>query len=110
MRAFGCEDVANCDRCVLNLFVARERGPLGLLRLAGAALLRRLGSAGTRGFEAICLESFEIAARGRRLPVSVDGEVVDMALPLRFSVRRGGLKVLMPLAGGGEGSRVKGEG
>ena len=85
------------DRCVLNVFVARATGPVGLARLLVASLLRRLDK--VREFEVMCLTELKVATRRRRLVVSVDGEVVEMRSPLKYSVRRGGLKVIVVASG-----------
>ena len=44
----------------------------------------------------MALPELAISTRGRTARVSVDGEVVDMETPLRYRVRRGGLKVIVP--------------
>lgn len=51
----------------------------------------------TGRIESILAREVEIRPRRRRIPVSVDGEVVYERRPLRFTVRRGALKVLRPV-------------
>jgi diacylglycerol kinase family enzyme len=95
MKVFGLENVSHVDRSVLNVYVARAKGPVGLVRLLLASAFRRLDN--LREFETISQQSVRIDVRRRRaLPVSIDGEVVAMKTPLEYAVRRGGLKVVVP--------------
>ncbi len=95
MEVFGVEDVSYPERGVLNVYVARTRGPLGLLALILRALVRRLGDA--RSFETLVLPEVTLEA-GRRLLVSIDGEVTAMRTPLHYRIRRRGLRVVRPVA------------
>ena len=99
MKVFGVETASYPGRHVLNVYVAKARGPVSLIRLTVAALFRRLDTANARDFEVLPLPALRINLRRRRLPVSIDGEVVEMETPLEYRVRRGGLKVIAP--GGG---------
>jgi diacylglycerol kinase family enzyme len=95
MKVFGVENVSHTDRSILNVYVARATGPIGLVRLLLASAVRRLDN--LREFETICQPSVRIAVHRRRsLPVSIDGEVVELKTPLEYGVRRGGLRVVVP--------------
>jgi diacylglycerol kinase family enzyme len=96
MQVFGVNNISHPSRDVLNVYVARATGPVAVLRLLLAALFRRLNTAHVRDFEALALPALRIDLRRRKLPVSIDGEVVEMRTPLDYRVRRGGLKVLVP--------------
>jgi diacylglycerol kinase family enzyme len=96
MRLFGVEAVSHAHRSMLNIYVAKATGPVGVVRLLIAAMLRRLDTANARDFEAHRLTELSIGLRRRRLAVSIDGEVVDMTPPLRYRILRGKLKVLAP--------------
>jgi diacylglycerol kinase family enzyme len=79
----------------LSLYVAHRTGRLGLLRLVLSALLGRLRRA--RDFDALEAEEVWVETRRpRRLPVATDGEVTVMTTPLRYRVRPGALKVIVP--------------
>jgi diacylglycerol kinase family enzyme len=51
----------------------------------------------TGRIESILAREIEINPRRRRIPVSIDGEVVQERAPLHFRVQRGALKVLRPV-------------
>src|SRR5215218_5753655 len=95
MKVFGLENVSYTDRSVLNVYVARATGPIGLVRLLLASAFRRLDN--VREFETISQQSVRINVHRRRnVTVSIDGEVVEMKTPLEYGVRRAGLKVVVP--------------
>jgi len=96
MQVIGVETVSHPDRSMLNVYLARSTRWFGLAWLIVRALFRRLNTA--RNFEAIALRELAVSTRRRVERVSVDGEVVDMKTPLRYRVRRGGLKVIAPQA------------
>jgi diacylglycerol kinase family enzyme len=78
----------------LNVYIARHTGRLGLLKLALRALVGRL-------HEAADLEVFSAAqvlveTHRRRIRVATDGEVTGMDSPLRFRIRPGALRVIVP--------------
>ena len=54
------------------------------------------------GFEAILATELTIAARSRRLSVSLDGELTILDSPLRYQIRRQALRVMVPA---GKGAR-----
>ena len=94
MQVFGVQNLSYSDRGLLNVYLARSTTWLGLTWLVVRALFRRLDNA--KNFESMALPELAISTRGRTARVSVDGEVVDMETPLRYRVRRGGLKVIVP--------------
>jgi diacylglycerol kinase family enzyme len=81
----------------LAVYVARPTGWAGLLRLALQALLRRLR--GERSLHLMCAGEARVETRRRRIPVALDGEVLNLETPLHFARRRAALKVIVP--GGG---------
>ncbi len=78
----------------LSLYVAHRTGRLGLLRLAVRALFGRLRQA--KDFDALCAKEIRIETRHRRLRVATDGEITVMNTPLRYQVRAGSLRVIVP--------------
>ncbi len=79
----------------LSVYIARDVGRLGLLRLAVRALAHRLRD--EKDFDALFVEEIAIETPRRRLRVSTDGEVTLMSPPFRYRVRRGALRVVVPL-------------
>ncbi|HEY3121280.1 MAG TPA: diacylglycerol kinase family protein [Vicinamibacteria bacterium] len=82
------------DKGELSVYVARNTGRFGILRLGLSALLGRLDQA--RDFEATCVPELDLEARRTVIHLAVDGEVVPMSLPIRFRVRERALRVLAP--------------
>ena len=80
----------------LWVYVARDRGRFGFVRLAWRALLGRLDE--EKDFEARETPFVEIRERrpGRRIFLATDGELTEMRDPLRFTSRPGALTVLAP--------------
>lgn len=90
----GCR--ARIDAGKLSLYLTRHRGSRwGLLKLAAKALLGTLRQA--TEFEALTATDFLIETRRRRLKVAMDGEVTVMATPLRYRIRPGALRVIVPV-------------
>lgn len=85
----GCLDAGK-----LNVYVTRQMGRLGLLRLAAMALLGRLREA--RDLEVFSAGEILVETRRRRVRVAMDGEVARMDAPLRFRIRPGALRVIVP--------------
>lgn len=83
------------DRGELWLYVLRDTGRFGLLRLAARALLGRLRQ--SRDFEALGLPDLMVEDRRGEIPVAVDGEVLRMATPVRYRVRPRDLRVMVPV-------------
>ena len=103
MEVFGVANVSYPDRGVLNVYLARSTSRLGLIGLIIRAAFRRLNNA--KGFESLVLPEVTILTGGRHVRVSIDGEIADLETPLRYRVRRGGLKVIRPAEkpdGGGQ--------
>jgi diacylglycerol kinase family enzyme len=94
MQVFGLAHVSYPGRGVLNVYLARSTTWLGLAWLVVRAAFRRLDSAAD--FESMSFTELAISTRHRTARVSIDGEVAHMAPPLRYRVRRGGLRVIVP--------------
>lgn len=78
----------------LALYVAKHRSAWGMARLMAGLLLGRWQR--DQELEAFRLESFTVATLRRRLRVANDGEVEPMTAPLRYRIRKGALRVLVP--------------
>jgi len=87
----------------LSIYLTRNGGRMGLLRLAFRALLGRLEQ--DRDFQSVVLPEVEIRTRRRSLRVSLDGEVVQMASPMRYIIRPRALRVLAPMPDAAAGAR-----
>jgi diacylglycerol kinase family enzyme len=85
---------ARLDGGVLQLCIAPGVDRAGMLRIVGAALAGRL--ADVEAFEAQTLPALTISGRTPRLGVSLDGEMTTLTSPLRYQIRRGVLRVLVP--------------
>jgi diacylglycerol kinase family enzyme len=83
------------DKGELSVYVARNAGRFGILRLGLSALMGRLDQA--RDFEATCVPELDLEAARRVIHLAVDGEVLPMTLPIRFRVRERALRVIAPL-------------
>jgi diacylglycerol kinase family enzyme len=94
MNLFSLGTRANLDGGELSLYLTRNTGRMGLLRLAFLALLGRLEQA--RDFRSFTLPEVEIRTGRRSLRVSLDGEVVKMSSPIRYRLRPRALRVLTP--------------
>jgi diacylglycerol kinase family enzyme len=82
------------NRGQLCLFMPHHGGRLGLLGLALRALFRRLR--GTKDFDELVAEAMVVETHQKRPHVAVDGEVTRMDAPLRYRVRPGALRVIVP--------------
>jgi diacylglycerol kinase family enzyme len=82
------------DRGTLAVYVTRNTGRLGLLRLALRALLGRLEQ--DRDFHSLRLPELRIESRRRALTVAVDGELMRCAPPINYRIRARELRVLAP--------------
>jgi diacylglycerol kinase family enzyme len=85
-----CLDAGN-----LSLYILHRTGRMGLVRLALTSLFGRLRQA--RDFDAFCTGEATIETRRPRVLVAFDGEVEMMDSPLRYSIRPGALRVLVPV-------------
>jgi len=95
MRLFSLGTRTSLQGGELSIYLTRNTGRMGLLRLFVRALLGRLEQG--RDFRSVMLPEVEIRTRRRSLRVSLDGEVVRMASPLRYSIRPRALRVLTPM-------------
>ena len=78
----------------LSLYVAPRAGRLAALSLPVRALLGTLHR--YEQFESHCGQEMTIALRHQRVPAGIDGEVVELESPLRFTIKAGALRVIVP--------------
>jgi diacylglycerol kinase family enzyme len=69
-------------------------GRFGLLRMALGALFGRLSQ--EKDFVSLCIDEIQIESRRGRLRVATDGEVSMLETPLRYRIRKGALRVIVP--------------
>ena len=79
----------------LWVYLARDAGRLGFVRLALRALAGRLDD--SRDFQGIGVQQVVVEDRRRVLKVAFDGEVCHVAPPLRYRIRPRALRVLVPV-------------
>jgi diacylglycerol kinase family enzyme len=91
MESFGIVGRECLEARRLTLYITRPLGPLALGRLAVRAFFR--GLRGADEFEAICAAEILVGLRRSRVRVALDGEVRELATPLRYRMRRDALKV-----------------
>ncbi|MEC5163819.1 MULTISPECIES: diacylglycerol/lipid kinase family protein [unclassified Janthinobacterium] len=101
MQGFNIGERARLDAGQLSLYVAQRPGRLGLVRLAFHALSGRLAE--QKDVDVLLATEMDIETRHKRLRVATDGEVTVMATPLRYRIRRGALRVLVPRPAGAAG-------
>lgn len=94
MEGFTMGTRACLDAGQLSVYMVRHPRRWGLLRLALRALFGRLRQA--KDFEAFCVPQFLVETRHKRMSVAMDGEVSWMDMPLRYQVRPGALRVIVP--------------
>jgi diacylglycerol kinase family enzyme len=94
MSLFALGKRERLDRGELWLYVARDTGRFGILRLAARALAGRLDQG--RDFLATALPGVVIEDRRQTVAVALDGEVARLSSPVRYRIRPGALKVLAP--------------
>ena len=78
----------------LCVFVMRKKTRRGMIAASIRALFNR-----THPDDMVRLDDvkrLQVASRRSHLPVAVDGEVVSLAPPLDYKVRRGALSVIAP--------------
>ena len=97
MQGLAIGERERLDGRTLSLYVAQHPTRLGLLRFAIEGLLGRLGE--ERDFDVVLAPEMEIETRRKHMRVSTDGEVTVMEAPLRYRVRPGALKVVVPRRG-----------
>ncbi len=86
------------DQGELWLYVLRDSGRGGLVKLLVRALLGRLRQ--SRDFEALGLTDLTVEDRRKTLRVAIDGEVLSLDTPVRYRIRPGDLNVRVPAEGG----------
>jgi YegS/Rv2252/BmrU family lipid kinase len=101
MESFNIGTRAGLDAGQLSLYFSHRTRRLGLVRLAFRALLGRVERA--EEFVAMSTTEVSIETRRSRIRVATDGEVTIMRPPLRYRVRPGALRVIVP-----EGDSVAG--
>jgi diacylglycerol kinase family enzyme len=82
------------DEGKLSLYLSDRTGRLGLIRIAAAALFKRLRM--QQDFVVLPAQAVVVQARRRRIQVALDGEVMKLHPPLRYSIHPGLLKVFQP--------------
>lgn len=82
------------DRGQLGVYLLKDEGRLGLIRIALHSLVFRPEEA--TSFEAHSATEIVVTTRRRRVRVALDGEVYRLASPLRYSTIPGGLRVIAP--------------
>lgn len=79
----------------LWVYLARDAGRLGFVRLALRALAGRLDD--SRDFQGVGVDHLVVEDRRRVLKVAFDGEVCHVAPPLQYRIRPRALRVLVPV-------------
>ena len=96
-RSLGARRSLNTGR--LCLYVLHNTGPWGLFKFAVRALLGRAWR--IKDFDALQARAIDVETKQKRMRVAFDGEVAEMQSPLRFRIRAGALKVIVPTANEG---------
>jgi diacylglycerol kinase family enzyme len=78
----------------LCICVAHRVGRMGLARMGIRALIGGLRE--MKDFDALCAREAWVESPARTLPVSLDGEVVEMTTPLHYRIRPAALRVIAP--------------
>lgn len=86
------------DEGKLWVYTTRADRRFQFIRMMWQTLVHSLDEAD--GLETEAIEAASIATRQARLPVALDGEVVDLRVPLRFRMWPAALRVLTPPGGG----------
>jgi len=94
MESFNIGTRARLDAGQLSLYFSHRTRRLGLVRLGFRALLGRVEKA--EEFVAMCTTEVSIETRRSRIRVATDGEVTMMRPALRYRVRPGALRVIVP--------------
>jgi YegS/Rv2252/BmrU family lipid kinase len=79
---------------LLGIYLLRDEGRMGLLRIAMHSFVQRLEEASS--FEHDTSAEVIITMRRKRIHVALDGEVCKLNSPLRYSSMHGGLRVITP--------------
>jgi len=94
MESFNIGTRARLDAGLLSLYFSHRTQRFGLVRLGLRALFGRVEKA--EEFVAMCTAEVSIETRRSHIRVATDGEVTIMRPPLRYRVRPGGLRVIVP--------------
>ena len=84
------------DKGQLHVYVMRDSGIWGLVRLFFSALVRKLDQ--VKEFDVACTRELWVEGRRKHLRVSLDGEVAIMEMPLHYRTRPAALRVIVPQA------------
>jgi diacylglycerol kinase family enzyme len=82
------------DEGKLSLYLSHRTGRFGLMRIAISALLKRLRL--SHDFAILPAQSVIVQAHRKGIQVALDGEVMKLHPPLRYSIRPGLLQVICP--------------
>jgi diacylglycerol kinase family enzyme len=82
------------DEGELWVYLARHAGRWGLIKLGLRALVGRLDD--SRDFEGLAVHEIQVDDRRRILDVAFDGEVCELAPPVRYRIRPRALRVMVP--------------
>ena len=85
------------DRGDLHLCMAPGLRRMDVIRISLAAIVGRLHTIDR--FESVMTKQLSIAARRKRLGVSLDGELTVLETPLHFRIRPAALRVIVPREG-----------
>lgn len=91
---FGTPVRTDLADSLLGVSIARVVSRLGMVRVVLRTLLR--GSSSTADLDEVELTELTIDLRAARVRVALDGEVMELAPPLRYRVRPVALRVLVP--------------
>jgi len=97
MENFNIGSRARLDRGELSLYFSHRMRRLGLVGLGLRALVGRVENADE--FVAMRAAEFSIETKRSSIRVATDGEVMMMKPPLRYRIRPGALKVIVPAPG-----------
>ena len=91
-RSLGARRCLDTGR--LCLYVLHNTGPWGLIKFAFRALTRRAWRA--KDFDALQARALDVHTKRKKTRLAFDGEIAEMETPLRYRIRTGALKVIVP--------------
>jgi YegS/Rv2252/BmrU family lipid kinase len=91
-RSLGARRCLDTGR--LCLYVLHNTGPWGLIKFAFRALIRRAWRA--KDFDALQARAIDVHTKRKKTRLAFDGEIAEMETPLRYRIRTGALKVIVP--------------
>ena len=95
MEVFGVKNASIPERGLLNIYITTRTRRRTLIwqmfRAAAGAIDDK-----TPHFQAMALPELRIDSRRKLIPVSIDGEVMDLSPPLVYRVRERPMKVIVP--------------